>query len=183
MDELSGFVSDVDPDIILLCETWCNDNVTNAFLNLPGFDLITDLRKDRTDTQLGKGGGLLVYAKPQICILPCDKNYDFNQYCRFEVTHGKEKWLLTLVSRPPSSPPANCELLLELLEGLPPNSLLVGDFNYPYIDWASLTTTVRGKTFIEKCNEQLLEQLVTFPTHTKGNILDLVLCNNPQKKF
>ncbi len=54
MDELSGFVSDVDPDIILLCKTWCNDNVTNAFLNLPGFDLITDLRKDRTDTQLGK---------------------------------------------------------------------------------------------------------------------------------
>ncbi len=97
------------------------------------------------------------------------------------MTHGKEKWLLTLVYRPPSSPPANCELLLELLEGLPPNSLLVGDFNYPYIDWASLTTTVRGKTFIEKCNEQLLEQLVTFPTHTKGNILDLVLCNNPEK--
>ena len=182
LDELNCLVVDVDPDILLICETWCNSDIDNAILSLPGYDLINDLRRDRTDTYLGKGGGLLVYAKPSICISPCDNIYDFNQYCRFEVLCGNEKWLLTVLYRPPSSPPENCELLLKLLEQLPVNSLLVGDFNYPYINWSDHTaTTARGKNFINKCDESLLEQLVTFPTHIKGNVLDLVLCNNSEK--
>ncbi len=82
--------------------------------------------------------------------------------------------------RPPSSPPENCRLLLDLLDDLPPNSLLLGDFNYPYINWRDSTAVARGKDFLEKCNEACLEQLVMFPTHTKGNILDLVLSNNPE---
>ena len=150
-------------------------------MSIPGYELIDDLRRDRTDTHLGKGGGLLVYAKANVCILPCDSGCDFNQYCRFEVKTVDEKWLLTLVYRPPSSPLENCDLLLQLLDGLPPNSLLVGDFNYPYIDWETLSTSARGKKFIDKCTANLLEQMVDFPTHDKGNILDLVFTNNPEK--
>lgn len=44
-----------------------------------------------------------------------------------------------------------------------------------------MTTPARGRNFIDKCNEACLEQLVDFPTHVKGNLLDLVLCNNPEK--
>ncbi len=181
VNELSCITADLQPDIILISETWCNSEIQNAILNVPGYEILNDLRCDRNDTHLGKGGGLIVYAKPEMCILPDDSKFDFNQCCRFTVTCGGEKWLVTLVYRPPSSPPENCELLLKLLDGLPPNSLLVGDFNYPYIDWSDLTTTARGRGFLDKCVENNLEQMVLSPTHIKGNILDLVLTNNPEK--
>jgi len=32
---------------------------------------------------------------------------------------------------------------------------------------------------LDKVNEKLLDQMVYFPTHKAGNILDLVLTNNP----
>jgi hypothetical protein len=35
------------PDLILLTETWCNEQILNAFLDIPGYELLQDLRKDR----------------------------------------------------------------------------------------------------------------------------------------
>jgi hypothetical protein len=52
-----------NPDLILLTETWCGPHITNAELGLPGYQLETDSRRDRTDTAAGIGGGLLVYCK------------------------------------------------------------------------------------------------------------------------
>ena len=53
----------MNPDIILLTETWCNDQITDMFLRIPGYELQTDLRRDREDTRNGIGGDLLVYTK------------------------------------------------------------------------------------------------------------------------
>ena len=139
------------------------------------------MRIDRSDTHLGKGGGLLVYAKPSVTIVPLTTTSDFNQHCRFKIQNDKEEWHVTLIYRPPSSPPENCDHLLQLLDNLPANSILVGDFNYPYIDWESLTSPARGRNFLNKCGTCSFEQLIDFPTHIKGNILDLVLTNNPEK--
>ena len=61
VNELCGVASDLEPDIILLTETWCNTNISNSQLKVPGYDMITELRQDRVDTQQGIGGGLLVY--------------------------------------------------------------------------------------------------------------------------
>ena len=36
----------MNPDIILLTETWCNDQITDMFLRFPGYELQTDLRRD-----------------------------------------------------------------------------------------------------------------------------------------
>jgi len=60
--------------------------------------------------------------------------------------------------------------------------LVLGDFNLPDIDWQTLTlnpTTHKTmhQTFIYFVCANNLEQLVNFPTHVKGNILDLVLTN------
>jgi hypothetical protein len=60
--ELTAVVQDIEPDLILLTETWCNSTIPDAFLTLEGYRLETDLRRDRTDTRNGIGGGLLVYA-------------------------------------------------------------------------------------------------------------------------
>jgi hypothetical protein len=88
VDELSSVASDMDPDLILLTKSWCSDQITNAYLTFPGYELITDLRKDRYDTDRGRGGGLLVYAKNNlnVSILPSDDSDDKFQYCKFKVS-------------------------------------------------------------------------------------------------
>ena len=77
--------ADLKPDIILLCETWCNNNTNPANLNMDNFELVTDLRKDRSDTANGIGGGLLVYVRNGLTVLPCDNKSDFRQYCKFKI--------------------------------------------------------------------------------------------------
>ena len=85
INELEAHVADLDPDIILLTETWCNQSVPDSALSINNYVLETDMRKDcaeSADTTNGVGGGLLVYAKPGLKILRYDKfnNNEFNQF-------------------------------------------------------------------------------------------------------
>jgi hypothetical protein len=48
------------PDIVLVTESWCNNGITNAYLEIEGYEIQPDLRRDRVDTDQGRGGGLLV---------------------------------------------------------------------------------------------------------------------------
>ena len=50
LNELIVYTVDHSPDIVLLTETWCNTTISDAALSLPGYQLETDLRKDRNDT-------------------------------------------------------------------------------------------------------------------------------------
>ena len=43
-----------------------------ASLNINGYELLMDLRRDRSDTANGIGGGLIVYARNGLAVLPCD---------------------------------------------------------------------------------------------------------------
>jgi endonuclease/exonuclease/phosphatase family metal-dependent hydrolase len=62
------------------------------------------------------------------------------------------------------------------------NTIIIGDFNLPGIDWKSeQARDAKGKLLLETAVEEGLQQLVDFPTHTKGNTLDLLLTNYPDK--
>ena len=85
INELEAHVADLDPDIILLTEMWCNQSVPDSALSINNYVLETDMRKDcaeSADTTNGVGGGLLVCAKTGLKILPYDKfnNNEFNQF-------------------------------------------------------------------------------------------------------
>ncbi len=99
IDELKVISQDLDPDIILLTETWCNSTIENAALTIENYKLETDLRKDRCDTANGIGGGLLVYAKQDIRILPYDKFHHskFNQFCAFSVVTKSDNLNVILI--------------------------------------------------------------------------------------
>ena len=58
IDELKCTVDEQDPDVIILTETWCNPNITQPFLEIPGYTLDPELRHDRSDTVNGIGGGI-----------------------------------------------------------------------------------------------------------------------------
>ena len=61
LQELSAYAADEGPDFILLTESWCNPSINNTDLSIPGYQLENELRRDRSDTLNGLGGGLIVY--------------------------------------------------------------------------------------------------------------------------
>ena len=61
--------------------------------------------------------------------------------------------------------------------------LILGDFNGPDVDWNVLHSTSHSSLFCDFVFCHSLSQLVSSPTHVKGNILDLVLTTSPQFIF
>ena len=83
LNELQTLAADKEPDLILICETWCNKNIQNSLLEIENYYIEPNLRFDRCDTVNGIGGGVIIYARNGLVILPCDNKNNFNQYCSF----------------------------------------------------------------------------------------------------
>ena len=77
---------------------------------------------------------------------------------------------LILAYRSPNSTPTNTENLCKIISNMEQNSILIGDINLPGVDWAGGRADGRGKNLYETAVEVGVEQLVTFPTHIRGNI-------------
>ncbi len=185
MNDLNLLASEKKPELILICESWCNDNISNSILTIPDYYLEPSLRLDRCDTQYGIGGGLLVYVKNGFSVLPIDKTSDFNQYCSFKILNSDNSTsiLVTLLYRSPNSAVQNNELLCDMIDNLPVNEphIIVGDFNMPEIDWLSYSSPSKYQRFLDILADKSLDQMVDFPTHIRGNMLDLVLTNCPDR--
>ena len=178
LQELSAYAADEGPDFILLTESWCNPSINNTDLSIPGYQLENELRRDRSDTLNGLGGGLIVYSKNGLKILPGDNlENDFHQYVQFKVLTSSEPVNIILAYRPPSSSIENLEQLCSLVKNMPKNTIIIGDINLPHIDWTTGQADSKGRRLYEVVMEENVEQLVRFPTHDKGNTLDLVLTN------
>jgi hypothetical protein len=137
---------------------------------------------DRSDTANGIGGGLAVYTVNGLTILPCDRTCDFNQYCKFKVISGSDVVYMYLIYRPPSSRPETIGQLSELFRDAEKNSVFFGDFNLPDINWSTGVAASRmSRGVVEAAAEAGLRQLVDFPTHTRGNTLDLIITNSPER--
>ena len=73
------------------------------------------------------------------------------------------------------------ESLSELIRSVDKNSILIGDFNLPEIDWETGQARRASRKVIEAVEDKRLEQLVDFSTHIRGNVLDLLLTNIPEQ--
>jgi hypothetical protein len=91
IDELRATATDKQPDIILICETWTNPEISNAELTIDGYCIETDLRKDCEDAQHGIGGGLIIFTESGLKIRKNEKynNNNFNQFASFIVLSKK----------------------------------------------------------------------------------------------
>jgi hypothetical protein len=107
----------------MLTETWCNSDVTDAFLSIDGYELQPDLRTYREDSTQGRGGGLLVYAKSGTKVSKIDTDSSFQQQCMFLVNDVT----FHLIYRSPNAPPAAMSDLECVIRSVKKNSILVGD--------------------------------------------------------
>jgi len=71
--------------------------------------------------------------------------------------------------------------LEQLIRGAEKNSLFIGDFNMPDIDWETGHSSARARPFVEAVEDSMMEQMVNFSTQVKGNCLDLVITNIPER--
>ena len=184
INELSAYLVGEEPDLILITETWCNPSISDAALTIPIYQLECDLRRDRSDTGQGIGGGILVYSRVGLRLLPYDKfkTNEFNQFSCFTLLTEGRPLHFFVIYRPPSSDMSNMVKLVDILQNLDDNTVLIGDFNLPNINWQDTTATkARARRLVEAMANGNLVQLVHFPTHQKGNTLDLVITNSPDK--
>ena len=174
LDLLQAHVCEFDPDFIAITESWTHRQITKEMLKINGYSLIA--RSDRTDTLKGRGGGILLYSRlpnvVQVTINNQDKGSDIHVHVFY---------------RSPNSTQEMNDAVLKYLSNIPGNSVLIGDFNYPEIDWSTLSSTLLpGQQFLNAVNDKFLSQYVEFPTNytpqPSGGLttttIDLVLSDN-----
>ena len=158
----------------------------DAEIAIEGYNILS--RCDRQDTTSGRGGGVIAYVKKEI--LATEMNSKFDEVCQakmLEINCGGVKYHFVNVYRPPSTTQENILKLNEAIKSIKGITVILGDFNFPEIDWNTVTTTnSRSQDFLNATQDVFLHQLINFHTRptselTKGNILDLLMCNYPEK--
>ena len=178
MGELRAVVNVKQPDVIALTETWTNSDISDEFLNIDGYELIE--RKDRADTNRGRGGGVLVYVAKEICAWKVKVAGCFEQCALVKIKAGNCELGIYVIYRSPNSTANNDASLCELVKGINDVDVLIGDFNFPGIEWATGRTDAKSRAFYEEMEDNFLIQHVDEATHKSGNLLDLVISKNEQ---
>jgi len=143
MDELRYMVQKEEFTIIGICETWANESVNDAELHIDGYTLF---RKDRVSESQCRGGGVALYIKDTLRSRLSDKlntsNFGESIWCTIDL--ADTSLLVGVCYRSTSSSEDNNDKLIELLHTAVEESessqlLLMGDFNYPEINYDDYT--------------------------------------------
>ena len=159
-------------NIIALTETWCHPDISDREI-LP--ENYTVYRNDRDS----RGGGVLLAISDTICSEQIES--PTHSECLLVKLHTHKPIILCVVYVPPSPDPAYLSILLDYIRPFASRSetIVLGDFNCPDVNWASLTAASSPSRllcdFVFDCD---MCQLVESPTHEKGNILDLLLVHS-----
>ena len=133
---LKAHVLESSPDLIAITESWTHKDILKSDLNIPGYELVD--RCDRTDTKLGRGGGVLLYSNLSNVTVNEEFKTTFHQHIAVKMSNKGEPDLhIHVVYRSPNSTYESNDALLGYMENLPENVVLIGDFNLPEIDWTS----------------------------------------------
>jgi len=161
-DLLSATISDLQPDIIGITETWASEAIFDSELSISGYDMY---RCDRPFNR--KCGGVMLYVKCSLGSVEFRPTTDYPEQVWCSVRDGREELIIGVVYRTQDDNLFQvdmhqklCELLNEVKDR---HLILMRDFNYPYIDWRSLQCDAKAsdncRTFLE-CVEDC------FLTHT-----------------
>ena len=174
LEELHALAIDNELDLIGIAETWLNDSILDSEISLSGF---TVYRKDRFSVKHARGGGVLLYVRNSL--LSVESNYlntlqNESVWC--EVHGGSNSSVLVgVVYKSPSAEPDEVNNMLSMLRSISGKRVLVmGDFNYPKINWNTFESDSSGEAFLDVILDNFWIQHVTSPTREQ-NILDLVI--------
>jgi ABC-type transporter Mla MlaB component len=118
-----------------------------------------------------------VYAREGIRVAKEDKQVKCHQCSCFKVYDVT----VCLIYRSPSAPPEAVTELVGLVRGGEKNTVFIGNFNLPGINWDTGEAPARYREFVEAVEEAGMVQMVDFATQIKGNCLVLVITNMPER--
>ena len=166
-------------DIFTVSETWADLSVSDASLEISGYQLF---RQDRG--QHKAGGGLCTYAKSNLKITvlenlssACDD--DFQQLWLRVQCRKYKSFLICNTYRPPQTPTTCFESLANSLTGallLDLNVVVLGDLNCNLLAPDPETTSLQ--TFISTFNLHQLVKKPTRITETTESLIDVILTTN-----
>ena len=189
------------PSVIVITEvnSKCigNNFLVNDF-NLFGFNLfalnVLVMSKRGILIYVNKRG-ILIYVNSCLNSSQLDLVQEFDEYLFIKIKHNSgSNLVLGAFYRSPGSAPNNDQNLLKLINSLTAikqdKILLIGDFNFPSIDWSNnnnfvgnnLSINSAAYKFISCLKDNYLTQHVHFPTRARGSqtphTLDLVITND-----
>ena len=165
-------------DIIFLSETWLYEECSNNELFFNDYNVI---RKDRNHL---KHGGILFAFKRDFQVTQLDIPINNDNIIAIKVNfNSRDSFIMVGVYNAPSTSKyriKNSDLAIvfkhmkKLAINLNIQIYIMGDFNFPFIDWQTGNgSSMDDDFFIELMDSLFLNQWITFPTHNNGNTLDL----------
>ena len=170
-DDLQCFVISNKCDMLLLVETWLDEQEVNMY-ELKGYKALHSCRKKR-------GGGAAIYIKNTIKISELDKTDPQEDISGLSAVVGDNNLKVSLIYRPPSYDYDQCNLYLETLMGkYPKKHLIIGDFNVNLLD-KHQNQVIEYKNTIVLNGYQILnridEQNATRVTLNSKSVIDHVI--------
>ena len=188
MEELEVFVNKHNIDIIAICETLPKnslDDKNDYVFNLPDYKPINK----------SEGRGVCLFVKNNIdCVQLSEPEQIFKPsiFCKI-LTNNNDFLIFGLVYRSEDkctdteNENLNKQIDFIMQKYSKNKVIIVGDFNYPDIEWehdhCNKSPEHKSSKFLETINDNFLTQCVTEPTHHKPNttpsLIDLIICNDP----
>ena len=186
LDQFEAWAYDLNPDIIGVTESWTGNHILDSELALDGYDLFRQDREVDRD-----GGGVLLYTLELHCVqfsvvyCPAFPNKSIGCYI---LDSTGQRFYIGICYRTPTVNiygNGNHELLQDIVNELGSTHkhfVLMGDFNYRYLQWPPLMDdqgiSTDATQFYYCLEEKFFTQHVDFCTR-KDAILDLVISDEP----
>ncbi len=178
LDEFNTIVTQLNPDIIGITETWATSNNFNGEFNVNNNYKV--FRHDRPIAK--KGGGVMLLVKDTLqamedkCIHNQNSDVLETVWCNIKLNCRQSKFLKVGVCyRPNVNEQSDLLMSKEIEWACKGDVLIMGDFNYSNIDWNIMNGVSRDENmFIDVVQDNYLHQHVREPTRGE-NTLDLVL--------
>jgi len=176
-----------EPDIIAVTEVKSKHScgMNKSEFALPQYKMFTnDFENDNR--------GIVIYIKSYLICDVITLNDLFSEYLFIKINcdNAHNNLIIGCVYRSPGSSVTNDEYLCELLTNIfsvhnNSSVIVMGDFNYPSIDWDHWISTDNSRSanmFLDTLKDNFVIQNVTKATRARNNdtphLLDLVLTNN-----
>lgn len=184
-EELYSLIEMENPDIIALSEILPKNStlpIVEEYYNIDNYD--------RVISNINKGRGVVIYIKNSFHSqeITFETLYEESVWCSVKLNNN-DTLLVGCVYRSPNSSETNnvnlFKLLREVSENRYSHKLIMGDFNFPEIDWLDQSTSVSethiASRFLENIRDCYLYQHVhentRYRTGQEPSLLDCIFTN------
>lgn len=168
----------------MISETWLHKDIPDSLINIQNYSVH---RHDRVNR---RGGGVIIYVKDfllnyriQVTNIGNAQPPEDIETIALNIQISTYRFCLVCVYRPPDTSLVKSQELIDYLTQLSisnENIIILGDFNYPFINWTSLTLSQynqASEAFMDFYKSTSLKQIVNFKTrfgNNQSSMLDLL---------